>query len=155
MTREELRNKMDKLCNEQGESCVGCPCRDFDVCNIAEEELTDEDYAKGVEALESYEKSKMGESTTDASKPPLHATHEPTHGSEYDVVCRPQHYASTSIECIDAMRETQGDEAVKDFCVCNAFKYLWRHNSKNGDEDIRKASWYLNKAVEIMDGGST
>ena len=97
----------------------------------------------------------VDKSTTDASKPPLHATHEPTQGSEYDVVSRPQHYASTSIECIDAMRETQGDEAVKHFCECNAFKYLWRHNSKNGDEDVRKASWYLNKAVEIMEGGST
>ena len=74
--------------------------------------------------------------------------------NKFDVVERPQHYASTSIECIDAMRETQGDEAVKAFCVCNAFKYLWRHNSKNGYEDIRKASWYLNKAVEIMEGGS-
>ena len=155
MTREELRNKMDKLCDEQGESCVGCPCQDFDVCNSAEEDLTDEDYVKGIEALEDYEKSKVGKSTTDASKVPLHATHEPTQGSEYDVVSRPQHYASTSIECIDAMRETQGDEAVKHFCECNAFKYLWRHNSKNGDEDVRKASWYLNKAVEIMEGGST
>lgn len=73
--------------------------------------------------------------------------------NKFDVVERPQHYASTSIECIDAMRETQGDEAVKHFCECNAFKYLWRHNSKNGDEDVRKASWYLNKAVEIMEGG--
>lgn len=70
---------------------------------------------------------------------------------EFDVVSRPQHYASTSIECIDAMVETQGPEAVKDFCICNAFKYLWRHNSKNGDEDVRKANWYLNKAVELMD----
>ena len=96
--------------------------------------------------------SKMGESTTDASKVPLHATHEPTHGSEYDVVCRPQHYASTSIECIDAMRETQGVEATKQFCICNAFKYLWRHNAKNGDEDIKKASWYLDKAVSLMEG---
>ena len=155
MTRKELKRRMDELCNKQGETCAGCPCQDFDVCNIAEEELTDEDYAKGVEALESHEKSKMGESTTDASKPPLHATHEPTHGSEYDVVSRPQHYTSTSIECIDAMRETQGDEAVKHFCECNAFKYLWRHNSKNGDEDVRKASWYLNKAVEIMGKEST
>lgn len=68
----------------------------------------------------------------------------------YDAVEKPQHYTSTSVECIDAMRETQGDEAVKAFCICNAFKYLWRHNSKNGDEDIKKASWYLNKAVELM-----
>lgn len=155
MDKTELRKRMDELCKGYGESCTGCPCQDFDVCNSAEEDLTDEDYAKGVEALESYEKSKVGESTTDASKVPLHATHEPTHGSEFDVVSRPQHYASTSIECIDAMRETQGDEAVKHFCECNAFKYLWRHNSKNGDEDVRKASWYLNKAVEIMEGGST
>lgn len=70
---------------------------------------------------------------------------------DYDAVDRPKHYASTSIECIDAMIETQGEEAVIDFCVCNAFKYLWRHRGKNGDEDIRKANWYLNKAVELMD----
>ena len=155
MDKTELRKRMDELCKGYGESCTGCPCQDFDVCNSAEEDLTDEDYVKGIEALEDYEKRKVGESTTDASKPPLHATHEPTQGSEYDVVSKPRHYASTSIECIDAMRETQGDEAVKHFCECNAFKYLWRHNSKNGDEDVRKASWYLNKAVEIMEGGST
>ena len=81
-------------------------------------------------------------------------TPEEVHGndnaSNFDVVSRPKHYANTSIECIDAMVETQGVEAVKAFCVCNAFKYLWRHNEKNGDEDIKKASWYLNKAVELM-----
>ena len=155
MTRKEVVRRMDELCNKQGETCAGCPCQDFDVCNIAEEELTDDDYAKGVEALESHEKSKVGKSIGDGAKTLIHATHEPTQGSEYDVVERPQHYASTSIECIDAMRETQGDEAVKHFCECNAFKYLWRHNSKNGDEDVRKASWYLNKAVEIMGEEST
>ena len=70
--------------------------------------------------------------------------------ADFDVVERPQHYTSTSIECIDAMRETQGVEATKQFCICNAFKYLWRHNAKNGDEDIKKASWYLNKAVSTI-----
>ena len=70
--------------------------------------------------------------------------------NKFDVVECPRHYTSTSIECIDAMMETQGVEAVKAFCVCNAFKYLWRHNEKNGDEDIKKANWYLNKAVELM-----
>ena len=155
MDKTELRRKMDKLCKEYGETCVGCPCHDLDVCNSAEDDLTDKDYQEGIEAFESNGYVEVGESTTDDPKVPLHATHEPTQGSEYDVVCRPQHYASTSIECIDAMRETQGDEAVKHYCVCNAFKYLWRHNSKNGDEDIRKANWYLNKAVEIMEVEST
>lgn len=68
-----------------------------------------------------------------------------------DMVNHPTYYTKKSIECIDAMIETQGVETVKSFCVCNAFKYLWRHNEKNGDEDIKKASWYLNKAVELME----
>ncbi len=70
---------------------------------------------------------------------------------KHDAVEHPVHYTNTSIECIDAMTETQGDNAVINFCVCNAFKYLWRHNSKNGFEDIRKAAWYLNKAVSLYD----
>ena len=70
--------------------------------------------------------------------------------TSYDTVTCPEHYTKTSIECIDAMIETQGKEAVKAFCICNAFKYIWRHNLKNGDEDIKKAAWYLNKAVELM-----
>lgn len=155
MDKTELRRKMDKLCKEYGESCTGCPCQDLDVCNKAEEYLTDDDYREGIEAIESLDNIKVGESTTNDAKMPLHATETPTQGSEYDVVTKPRHYASTSIECIDAMRETQGVEAVKSFCVCNAFKYLWRHNAKNGDEDIKKASWYLNKAVSLMEGEST
>ena len=150
MDKTELRKRMDELCKGYGESCTGCPSWDLPVCQKTEDALTAKDYEDGIKALESYEKSKVGESTTDDQKAPLHATEEPTQGSEYDVVSKPKHYASTSIECIDAMIETQGVEAVKAFCVCNAFKYLWRHNEKNGDEDIKKASWYLNKAVELM-----
>lgn len=155
MNKTELRRKMDELCKGYGESCTGCPSQDLPVCSQEESVLTAKDYEDGIKAFDDYEKDKMGESTADAPKVPLRATEEPTKGSEYDAVERPQHYASTSIECIDAMRETQGDEAVKHYCECNAFKYLWRHNSKNGDEDIRKASWYLNKAVEIMGKEST
>ena len=150
MDKTELRKRMDELCKGWGESCTGCPSQDLPVCQNEEGVLTAKDYEDGIKALEDYEKSKAGESTTDDQKVPLHATEEPTQGSEYDVVSKPKHYASTSIECIDAMIETQGVEAVKAFCICNAFKYLWRHNEKNGDEDIKKANWYLNKAVELM-----
>mgnify|MGYP001752229033 FL=1 len=66
-----------------------------------------------------------------------------------DNVEHPAHYTSGSIECIDAMVETQGVEAVKNFCICNAFKYLWRHDKKNGVEDVKKAAWYLNKFIEL------
>jgi hypothetical protein len=47
------------------------------------------------------------------------------------------------------MKEAFGEEAVSHFCICNAFKYLWRHANKEGFDDIRKAIWYLNKYLEI------
>lgn len=47
------------------------------------------------------------------------------------------------------MIETQGAKATKEFCICNAFKYLYRHKRKNGVEDIKKAIWYLNKYLEL------
>ena len=68
----------------------------------------------------------------------------------YDNVNKPQHYTEGGIECIDAMIQTQGVSAVIDFCVCNAFKYIWRHNRKNGNEDLFKAQWYINKACELI-----
>lgn len=68
-----------------------------------------------------------------------------------DPVNRPAHYTSGGIECIDAMQAAFGAEAVKDFCLCNAFKYLWRHRSKNGVEDLKKARWYLNRLIREME----
>lgn len=66
-----------------------------------------------------------------------------------DNVNHPSHYETGNFECIDVMVETQGEEATKNFCVCNALKYIYRHKRKNGIEDIQKAIWYLNKAVEL------
>lgn len=66
-----------------------------------------------------------------------------------DNVNHPAHYErSTSIECIETMEAMFGSQAVYDFCVCNAFKYIWRHKNKNGFEDLEKAKWYLDKAGE-------
>lgn len=68
-----------------------------------------------------------------------------------DPVNRPTHYTSGGIECIDAMQAAFGVEAVKDFCLCNAFKYLWRHRNKNGVEDLKKCRWYLNRMIREME----
>lgn len=70
--------------------------------------------------------------------------------SEYDPVRNPQHYADSKVECIDAMIEVFGVEAVKCFCLCNSFKYHWRHKQKNGEEDIQKATWYMDKYKELV-----
>ena len=66
-----------------------------------------------------------------------------------DNVNHPSHYETGNFECIAVMVETQGVAAVQNFCICNAFKYLYRHKRKNGCEDIQKAIWYLNKYVEL------
>ena len=51
----------------------------------------------------------------------------------------PSHYATGKYECIDVMIESLGVEAVKGFCLCNAFKYIYRTGRKNGLEDVEKA----------------
>lgn len=76
---------------------------------------------------------------------------EPDSTSTNDNVNHPSHYETGNFECIDVMIETQGKEAVMDFCVCNAFKYIYRHNNKNGVEDIKKAKWYLDKYIELAE----
>lgn len=68
-----------------------------------------------------------------------------------DNINHPAHYeGNTSLECIDVMEIAFGQEAVAKFCLCNAFKYLWRHKHKGGAEDVQKAEWYLNHFESIM-----
>ena len=52
-----------------------------------------------------------------------------------DNVNHPAHYETGKFECIDVMLETQGVEAVLNFCQCNAFKYLYRAKRKNAEDD--------------------
>lgn len=65
-----------------------------------------------------------------------------------EVVNHPSHYQGKN-ECIDVMIAMFGVEAVKHFCMCNAYKYRFRSNAKNGEEDIRKAEWYESKLIEL------
>lgn len=66
-----------------------------------------------------------------------------------DNVNHPSHYETGKYECIDVMTETIGVDAVKGFCICNAFKYMYRHKRKNSIEDIKKAKWYIDKYLEM------
>jgi hypothetical protein len=68
-----------------------------------------------------------------------------------DNVNHPAHYeASTSIECIEAMELMFGEQAVYDFCLCNAYKYIWRHKLKGKpEEDLAKADWYIKRAYSL------
>lgn len=67
---------------------------------------------------------------------------------KHDKVNHPEHYQGKH-ECIDIMLAMFGKEAVKGFCICNAYKYRFRADKKNGAEDIAKAEWYENKLMEL------
>ncbi len=59
----------------------------------------------------------------------------------------PDHYKKeTSLECIESMEIIFGMDAVFNFCICNAWKYIWRWKNKNGIEDLHKADWYITRA---------
>ena len=69
----------------------------------------------------------------------------------YEYVDGPAHYHGT--ECIENMRKLYGDEAVRWFCICNAYKYRFRNGSKPGvsaEQDREKADWYENYAANMM-----
>lgn len=84
-----------------------------------------------------------GEKTIKSMGDPIEAQDDP--------VNHPAHYASGKVECIDAMEELYGVEAVKSFCVCNMYKYLWRRKDKDNEEqDIQKALWYFDRYVELV-----
>lgn len=66
-----------------------------------------------------------------------------------DNINHPKYYNQGKYECIDVMESVFGKEALKNFCILNAFKYIYRNEYKNGAEDIKKAVWYLNKYLEL------
>lgn len=72
---------------------------------------------------------------------------------EVEHVDHPAHYQG-SIECIDAMVAAYGKCNTANFCQINAFKYVWRAGKKADNsftQDLKKAVWYLNKAIELVE----
>lgn len=69
-----------------------------------------------------------------------------------NMVEHPSHYnREGAMECIDEMITLFGREVVKHFCLCNAWKYRYRSNQKNGEEDIKKSDWYIQKYKELCE----
>ena len=68
----------------------------------------------------------------------------------HDPVNSPRHYADTcgGIECIEAIEASMSNEQFCGYLKGNIQKYIWRFESKNKIEDLKKAQWYLNKLIE-------
>lgn len=66
--------------------------------------------------------------------------------AEFDAVNKPKHYNShpSGIECIEITRHMP-------FNIGNAIKYLWRFDNKNGVEDLKKAVWYIQDQIKLLE----
>lgn len=62
-----------------------------------------------------------------------------------DMVNEPPHYKAGGIETIDAIQAALTPEEFRGFCKGNSLNYAWRERHKGGDEDLKKAAWYLNR----------
>ena len=61
-----------------------------------------------------------------------------------DNVNHPQHYKQGPFECINLTE-------LYDFCLGNAIKYVWRHQSKcHALEDLAKAKWYVEREAKRL-----
>lgn len=130
MTIEEKREKLQKFCRER--QCTDCP---VSIDNASHrcgrgKSFTTDSRVSDEEVTRAY-KAAFGDDEIN------------------DAVNHPSHYTQGGIECIDAMVSAFGKRAVSSFCLCNAFKYIWRADYKNGLEDIKKANWYLTKYKEL------
>ena len=64
-----------------------------------------------------------------------------------EMVSHPRHYnLPNRKECIVEMEEKYGTFITAVFCLTNAYKYLYRAGTKDGnsrEQDISKAKWYF------------
>ncbi|MEK0151655.1 DUF3310 domain-containing protein [Tetragenococcus halophilus] len=68
-----------------------------------------------------------------------------------DNVNHPDHYTQGDIETIDYIKDKLTDEEFRGFVKGNVLKYVSREGLKNGDEDLKKSDWYLNKLIEVLE----
>lgn len=70
---------------------------------------------------------------------------------EQDNVNHPNHYKTGGIETIDYILAKLGKEGTIAYCMGNVIKYTSRWQDKGGLEDLKKATWYLNYAINLME----
>lgn len=75
------------------------------------------------------------------------------HSEHSDNVNHPSHYNQSNIEVIDIMEALPSEYNHKTLIsLANVIKYIFRAPFKNGKEDLKKAQWYLQRAVNNFEG---
>lgn len=61
----------------------------------------------------------------------------------------PNYYTDKKIEVIDYIKDTLTEDEYIGFCIGNVMKYISRWRKKGGQVDLKKAYYYMKKAVEV------
>lgn len=71
-----------------------------------------------------------------------------------DVVNSPDHYSKMGLdfECLDVIQMLLSPAEYRGFLKGNILKYLFRHESKNGLEDIEKMNVYATRLDSLLGG---
>jgi hypothetical protein len=64
----------------------------------------------------------------------------------------PSHYGKGKIECIEYIRDFLTKEEYIGYLRGNIAKYMHRWRYKNGEEDLKKARWYLEELIKQVEG---
>lgn len=64
----------------------------------------------------------------------------------------PSHYGQGKIECIEYIRDFLTKEEYIGYLRGNVAKYMHRWRYKNGEEDLKKARWYLEELIKQVEG---
>lgn len=67
-----------------------------------------------------------------------------------DNVNHPIHYIG-KVEVIDYIEDKLTPEQFEGYLIGNVMKYMSRYQKKNGLEDLKKGSWYLNKLINTLE----
>ena len=62
-----------------------------------------------------------------------------------DMVNHPHHYNKTNRECIDVIQDSLTKDEFIGYLKGTIIKYTYRYPDKNGQEDLEKAVWFINK----------
>ena len=70
-----------------------------------------------------------------------------------DLINNPPHYNYGNIQTIDYIVDVLDNDGALDYCHGNVIKYTGTRMFTKGDpqENIKKAIWYLNKMLELLD----
>lgn len=81
--------------------------------------------------------------------------YEDMRGVKEDLIEKPLHYASGSIEAIDYMKDSMDHMMFMGYLEGAVKKYLHRYRYKGKPvEDLKKGKWYLDRLIKEMEGSS-